>query len=48
MPKKTKRYFVVWFNEFAEEVGPENVCLLMHTDPKDPHGQDLEQLFATI
>ena len=33
-----------WFNKFAEEVGPENVCLIMHTDPKDPNGQDLHQL----
>ena len=32
------------FNDFAEEVGPENVCLIMHTDPLDPHGQDLETL----
>ena len=30
-----------WFNEFAEEVGPENVQLIMHTDTKDQHGQDL-------
>ena len=33
-----------WFNEFAEEVGPEKVQLIMHTDPKDQHGQDLEQI----
>ena len=34
----------IWFGEFADEVGPENVCLIMHTDPKDPHGQDLEAI----
>ena len=33
-----------WFNEFAEEVGPENVQLIMHTDPRDPNGQDLEHI----
>jgi len=33
-----------YFNKFAEEVGPENVCLILHTDPKDPHGQDLESI----
>ena len=33
-----------WFNNFAEEVGPENVCLIMHTDPKDPNGSDLEAM----
>ena len=30
-----------WFNEFAEEVGPENVRLIMHTDPLDKNGQNL-------
>ena len=33
-----------WFNKFAEEVGPENVCLIMHTDPRDPNGQHLETI----
>jgi len=33
-----------WFNKFAEKVGPENVCLIMHTDPVDPNGQDLEAI----
>ena len=33
-----------WFNDFAERVGPENVVLLMHTDPKDPNGSDLEEI----
>jgi len=31
-----------WFKEFAEEVGEENVGLLIHTDPKDPVGSDIE------
>ena len=35
---------VWWFNEFAEEVGPENVQLIVHSDPKDQHGQDLESI----
>ena len=34
------------FNKFAEKVGPENVCLIMHTDPKDPNGQDIEAILA--
>ena len=37
-----------WFNEWAEKVGPENVKLIMHTDPKDPNGQDLEVLMSEI
>ena len=37
-----------WFNEFAEEVGPEKVQLIMHTDPKDPNGQDLEAIIRDL
>ena len=42
--RKQSGSLIFWFNEFAEEVGPENVCLLMHTDPNDPNGQDLEMI----
>ena len=31
-----------WFKEFVEEVGRENVALLLHTDPKEPVGCDIE------
>ena len=31
-----------WFKEFAEEVGKENVTLLLHTDPKEAVGSDIE------
>jgi glycosyltransferase involved in cell wall biosynthesis len=37
-----------WFNEWAETVGPKNVQLIMHTDPKDPNGQDLEAIANEI
>ena len=37
-----------WFNEFAEEVGHENVQLIMHTDPRDQHGQNLETLIKDL
>lgn len=39
--RKMSGSLIYWFNEFAEKVGPENVKLVMHTDPKDPNGQDL-------
>ena len=42
--RKQSGTLALWFGEFAEEVGPENVCLIMHTDPKDLHGQDLEAI----
>jgi glycosyltransferase involved in cell wall biosynthesis len=37
-----------WFNEFAEEVGPDNVRLIMHTEPKDRNGQDLIQILTDL
>ena len=37
-----------WFNEFAEEVGPENVRLIMHTEPTDSHGQNLPAMLKDL
>ena len=42
--RKQSGTLIEWFNNFAEEVGPENVCLIMHTDPQDPQGQDLNAI----
>lgn len=42
--RKQSGSLMFWFNEFAEEVGPENVRLLLHTDPNDPHGPNLESI----
>jgi glycosyltransferase involved in cell wall biosynthesis len=33
-----------WFKEFLDTVGHDKATLVMHTDPKDPHGQDLEAI----
>ena len=33
-----------WFNDFLDRVGRDKACLLMHTDPKDVNGQDLEAI----
>jgi len=37
-----------WFDEFAKEVGEDKVKLIMHTDPRDQHGQDLPQLINVL
>lgn len=42
--RKQSGSLVYWFGKFADKVGRDNVLLIMHTDPKDPHGQDLEAL----
>lgn len=46
--RKMSGSVVWWFNEWAEKVGPENVQLIMHTDPKDPNGQDLEAIIYEL
>jgi len=42
--RKMSGSLIHWFNEFAEQIGPENVRLILHTDPKDKHGQDLAHI----
>jgi len=46
--RKMSGSLIHWFNEFAEEVGPDKVRLIMHTDPKDPNGQDLELILNNL
>ena len=37
-----------WFNDFLKEVGYDKAMLIMHTDPKDPHGQDLHAIINEL
>ena len=37
-----------WFKEFLDTIGHDKATLLMHTDPKDPHGQDLEAIIREL
>lgn len=46
--RKHSGTLIWWFNEFLEEVGKENARLIMHTDPKDRHGQDLEAIVGEL
>jgi glycosyltransferase involved in cell wall biosynthesis len=39
--RKMSGSVVWWFKEFLDIVGHDKACLLMHTDPRDPNGQDL-------
>ncbi|MCS5550312.1 MAG: glycosyltransferase [Gammaproteobacteria bacterium] len=44
--RKQSGTLIYWFSDFInqEEIDRDKVCLLMHTDPEDPHGQPLEYL----
>lgn len=46
--RKNPGSVVWWFNEFLKVVGKDNAKLLMHTDPKDVHGPDLEAIINEL
>lgn len=46
--RKMSGSVVWWFNDFLNIVGKDKAMLLMHTDPKDPNGQDLEQIIYEL
>jgi glycosyltransferase involved in cell wall biosynthesis len=46
--RKQSGTLVWWFHEFLQDVGHDKACLLMHTDPRDPHGQDLPHIIEHV
>lgn len=46
--RKQSGTLIWWFKEFLDEVGHDKATLLMHTDPKDPHGQDLPHIIEHL
>jgi len=42
--RKQSGTLLYWFKEFLERVGEDKATLIMHTEPKDPNGQDLEHI----
>ena len=39
--RKQSGSLMFWFNDFLDRVGRNKATLIMHTEPKDPNGQDL-------
>lgn len=39
--RKQPGSLLFWFKEFLDIVGHDKACLILHTEPKDPNGQDL-------
>jgi glycosyltransferase involved in cell wall biosynthesis len=39
--RKQSGSLMFWFNDFLDKVGRDKATLIMHTEPKDPNGQDL-------
>lgn len=46
--RKMSGSVVWWFADFLKEVGQDKACLVMHTDPKDQNGQDLEAIIVEL
>ena len=46
--RKNTGSIVWWFNDFLNEVGKDKSTLILHTDPTDPNGCDLEQIIEYL
>ena len=42
--RKQSGSLLFWFNEYLDLVGRDKAILVMHTEPKDPNGQDLDAI----
>ena len=46
--RKQSGSLIFWFNDFLEKVGKDKACLVMHTEVKDQHGQDLQAIIESL
>jgi len=46
--RKQSGSLIFWFKTFLDEVGHDKACLIMHTEPKDPNGQDLNAIISEL
>ena len=46
--RKQSGTLIWWFKDFLDQVGHDKATLIMHTDTKDPHGQDLEAIIHEL
>jgi glycosyltransferase involved in cell wall biosynthesis len=46
--RKMSGSVVWWFKQFLDKVGHDQARLIMHTDPKDGHGQDLVHIMGHL
>jgi len=46
--RKQSGTLIFWFKEYLERVGQDKAILVMHTEPKDPHGQDLNAIIDLL
>lgn len=46
--RKQSGTLIYWFKEFLDKVGYDKAMLLMHTEPNDPNGQDLQAIVSHL
>ena len=46
--RKQSGSLIFWFKNFLDQVGKDKACLIMHTNPKDVHGQDLNAIIEEL
>ena len=46
--RKQSGSLIFWFKKFLDEVGHDKARLIMHTDVRDPHGQDLQAIIQNL
>jgi len=46
--RKQSGTLMFWFKEFLDKIGHDNACLIMHTDPSDENGQDLNAIIESL
>ena len=46
--RKQSGSLIYWFNDFLNRVGRDKAMLVMHTEVKDPHGQDLKAIIESL
>lgn len=46
--RKQSGTLIWWFKELLDEVGHDKATLVMHTDARDPHGQDLPHIIQHL
>tara|TARA_R110002020_G_scaffold354502_2_gene567264 strand:- start:795 stop:2057 length:1263 start_codon:yes stop_codon:yes gene_type:complete len=46
--RKQSGSLLFWFKDFLDEVGHDKAILLMHTNTKDPNGQDLDAIIQEL
>ncbi len=46
--RKQSGSLIFWFKDFLDKVGHDKAVLVMHTEPKDPNGQDLEAIMENL